>query len=82
MRIKRGFPVGIMFVKESLRPLVNKMHQLGEEDLRELDAFMDYLLKGPVKLPESPDGESLKMYDFMDGGLEEKNKQTQKQESI
>ena len=64
-----------MFVKESLRPLVNKMHQLGEEDLRELDAFMDYLLKGPVKLPEAPDEEPLKMYDFMDGGLKKKSEQ-------
>ena len=76
MRIKKGFPLGIMFVKESLRPLVNKIHQLSEEDLRELDAFMDYLLKGPVKLPESPDGDSLKMYDFMDGPLAKKSERT------
>lgn len=70
-----------MFVKESLRPLVNKMHQLGEEDLRELNAFMDYLLKGPVKLPDSADGETLKMYDFMDGGMEKKSEEAGKTES-
>ncbi len=72
-----------MFVKENLRPLVNKMHQLSEEDLSELSAFMDWLLKGPEKLPESPEGEGLKMYDFMDGGLEEKkSEQLQKPESL
>ena len=83
MRIKKGFPSGIMFVKENLRPLVNKMHQLSEEDLSELSAFMDWLLKGPEKLPGSPEGEELKMYDFMDGGLEEKkSEQLEKPEPL
>jgi len=82
MKIKRGFPRGIMFIRESLRPLVNKIHQLGEEDLGELDAFMDYLLKGPQKLPEPPNGESLKIYDFMEGGLQEKSARTRESESF
>lgn len=59
-----------MFVKEKLRPLVNKIHQLDDDDLVEVDAFLDYLLLGPQQLPEPGEGHPLKMYDFMEGGIE------------
>jgi len=64
-----------MKVREELQALVEKLHQLGPDDLTELQAFMDYLQKGAEKLDEiaNEHGKSLKLYRFMDGGLEEEN---------
>ena len=62
-----------MEVKQELQALVAKLHQLSPKDLTELQAFIDYLQKGAEKIDEiaGEHGKSLKLYHFMDGGLEE-----------
>ena len=72
MKIKKGLPQGYVPVREDLQPLVEKMHQLDPDDLKELDAFMDYLQKGAEELQEAEpeEGNSSKIYEFMNGGLE------------
>ena len=72
MKIKKGLPPGYVPVREDLQPLVEKMHQLDPDDLKELDAFMDYLQKGAEELQEAEPEESnsSKIYEFMNGGLE------------
>jgi len=71
MKIKKGLPPGYIPVREDLRPLVEKMHELDPGDLKELDAFMDYLQKGPEEFQktEPEEGESSRIYEFMNGGL-------------
>jgi len=69
MKIKKGLPAGYMAVKEDLQPLVRKMHRLKPRDYAELEAFIDYLLKGREALDEfKPKGKVLKIFDFMNGG--------------
>ena len=69
IRLKKGFPAGVVFLEEKLRPLVEKIYLLGDRDIRELDAFMDYLINGSVDLYKSGDLESSKVFEFMQGGL-------------
>ncbi len=76
MKIKKGLPPGFLPVRKDLQPLVKKMHQLNPNDLRELEAFMDYLQKGTKEFSgtEPEEKNSSKIYEFMNGGLEkEKN---------
>jgi len=72
MKIKKGLPSGYIAVRNDLQPLVEKMHQLRQNDLRELEAFIDYLQKGAEELSDngSEEGKSLKIYEFMNGGLD------------
>lgn len=72
MKIKKGLPPGYISVRKDLQPLVEKMHQLKPNDLRELEAFMDYLQKGAKELSgtEPDERNSSKIYEFMNGGLE------------
>jgi len=72
MKIKKGLPPGYISVRKELQPLVEKMHQLKPNDLRELEAFMDYLQKGAKELSgtEPDERNSSKIYEFMNGGLE------------
>lgn len=71
MKIKRGLPDGFIFIEEHLEPLVKKMHTLGSNDLNELEAFIDYLLKGPEQLDDQKEkARSQKIYEFMDGGID------------
>jgi len=72
MKIKKGLPPGYISVRKDLQPLVEKMHQLKPNDLRELEAFMDYLQRGAEKFSgtEPDESKSLKIYEFMNGGLE------------
>ena len=72
MKIKKGLPPGYISVRKELQPLVKKMHQLKPNDLRELEAFMDYLQKGAKELSgtEPDERNSSKIYEFMNGGLE------------
>jgi len=60
----------MMFVDERLRQVVEKLVDLQDDDIRELDVFVDYLLHGPEKLPPRREKESARIYDFMNGGLE------------
>ena len=53
MKIKKGLPPGYIPVREDIRPLVEKMHEIDPADLKELDAFMDYLQKGPEEFQET-----------------------------
>lgn len=71
MKLRKGLPHGMMYVDERLRAVVDKMHDLDDRDIRELDAFIDYLRKGPDVPPEDQvERDSTRMYDFMNGGLE------------
>jgi hypothetical protein len=73
MKLKKGLPADLMFIAEHLQPLVKKMDRLGDRDLRELEAFIDYLLKVPGEAPgDAERKEPHKMFDFMNGGLEKK----------
>lgn len=78
MKIKKGLPPGYMPIRKDLLPLVEKMHQLDQDDLRELEAFIDYLQKGAEELSstEVEEDKSSKIYDFMNGGLEEKEEES------
>ena len=71
MKIKKGLPPGYIPVREDIRPLVEKMHEIDPADLKELDAFMDYLQKGPEEFQETEpeEGKSSRIYEFMNGGL-------------
>jgi len=71
MKIKKGLPAGYVPIREDLQPLVEKMHQLDPDDLKELEAFINYLQKGPEEFQEAePDeGNSSKIYEFMNGDL-------------
>lgn len=60
----------MMFVDERLREVVDKLGDLQDDDIRELEVFVDYLLHGPEKLPPRHDKENARIYDFMNGGLE------------
>lgn len=74
MKIRKGFPQGISFIKENVRELVLKLHQLSNEDLKEVDAFVEYLINGPTEIKEDEEkDEPSKMYDFMDGGFNRKS---------
>jgi len=72
MKIKKGLPAGYTTIPEELKPLLAKIQQLDPSDLGELDAFIDYLLKGAAKVEEAgqENGNSKKLYEFMNGGLE------------
>jgi hypothetical protein len=70
MKITKGLPPGMMLVDERLRAIVGKLQGLNENDIHELDAFVDYLLHGPEKAPTQRDNKTGRMYDFMNGGLE------------
>ncbi len=73
MKIKRGLPAGFMSIDKRLQPLVKKIHQLSSNDLNELEAFIDYLLKGPDQLHDQKmKAASQKIYEFMDGGFNQK----------
>ena len=73
MRFRKGLPSDMVFVEDRLREVVQKLHKLDDGDLRELDAFIDYLANGSGTRPERPDeSETSRMYDFMNGGLEKK----------
>ena len=71
MRIKKGLPAGVMLVREGLIPLVEKITRMREEDIPEVEAFLDYLQKGTEQLYVQSQNEAnpSKIYDFMDGGL-------------
>ena len=53
MKIKKGLPAGYTTIAEELKPLLAKIQQLDPSDLGELDAFIDYLLKGTGKGEEA-----------------------------
>ena len=75
MKLKKGLPFGLMFVDDRLLELVEKMRCLSEQDIRELDAFVEYLIHGPAPEPETDSDEKpepARMYDFMNGGLHKK----------
>ncbi len=71
MRIRKGLPPGYMKIDEDLRALIERLHQLDRQDVREVAAFIDYLHNGTEQLTghEQKNGGSLKLYDFMEGGL-------------
>ncbi len=71
MRIRKGLPPGYMKIDEDLRALIERLHQLDGQDVREVAAFIDYLLSGAEKLSghEQKNGGHLKLYDFMEGGI-------------
>ncbi|OGF97492.1 MAG: hypothetical protein A3F83_15285 [Candidatus Glassbacteria bacterium RIFCSPLOWO2_12_FULL_58_11] len=72
MKIRKGLPAGYTAIAEELKPLLAKIQKLDPSDLGELDAFIDYLLKGADKVEEASqdNGSSKKIYEFMNGGLE------------
>ena len=67
--LKKGFPKGVVFLEERLRPLVRKIYALDDEDIRELDAFLNYLIMGPDIFYKSENRYSSKTFDFMNGGM-------------
>ena len=70
MKIKRGLPSKLVFVRPELQPLVKKLQWLSQEDLNELETFMDYLLKFPDQHSEGEKRSKLsRLSQFMDGGL-------------
>jgi hypothetical protein len=71
MKIKKGLPPGMIFIDERLYEVVVKLQHLRESDIRELDAFLEYLLNGPEKAPSQRTKETARMYDFMNGGLDD-----------
>jgi hypothetical protein len=71
MKIRKGLPPGYIVTKEELHPLIERLGKLSEQDVREVAAFLDYLENGPGHLSQSNgnDGQDLKLYGFMEGGL-------------
>ncbi len=72
MKIRKGLPPGLVAIDKRLQPLLKKIEQLDSDDLNELEAFIDYLLKGPSQLGEQQAriNSNHRIYDFMGGGAE------------
>ena len=70
MRLKKGLPEGILLVNDNLYPLVQKIHLLNDRDIRELNAFVDYLLEGPDMLSKAKNLKVAKIFDFMGAGMQ------------
>ena len=71
MRIRKGLPPGYMKIDEELRTLIGRLHQLDQQDVHEVAAFIDYLHNGVEQLKgqERKNGGNLKLYDFVEGGI-------------
>ena len=66
---KKELPPGIMVVGERHRVIMERIKNLDDGDLREVDAFLDFLVEGSETLLEN-DNNLKKIYDFMAGGME------------
>lgn len=73
MKIRKGLPPGYMPVPENLQPLVERLKQLPAGDIGEVSAFIDYLQRqqDPDKVDSLQQNKNLKLYDFMQGGIDE-----------
>jgi len=82
MKIRKGLPPGYMKIDEDLRSLIERVHQLDRQDVREVAAFIDYLLSGTEQLSghEQKNGGNLKLYDFMEGGIGSEQTAVQEEE--
>ncbi len=67
---KRELPPGIMVVGEKHRAIMDRIKNLGDEDLREIEAFLNFLIDGSESLKDSNNSNLRKIYDFMAGGME------------
>ena len=84
MKIRRGLPPGYMKVDESLCELIERLHQLDRQDVREVAAFIEYLHSGAEQLTdhEQGNGGNLKLYDFMEGGIGSNNPSSKGSEEL
>lgn len=62
-------PEGLMIIDEKLRPVLDKIRQLDSDDLKELEAFLNYLVEGAEWETERGSRAGSKIYDFMAGGM-------------
>lgn len=70
IEVQKELPPGIMIIEEKYRSIVDRIHELCDEDLWELEAFLDFLAEGSKYVADDSDNNSQKIFDFMTGGMQ------------
>jgi len=70
IKVRRELPPGILVLDGKHQELVEKVLDLSDEDLLELEAFLEFLNESSGGTQRANTAGAKKIYDFMAGGMQ------------